>query len=447
VTGLRRLLAVYAVAVSLLALAAGGRLLRPSADTHYLHMAQGWLRGQLSLPGRPPHRNDWGRVTTLELRDGTTVRGYPCRTTACAERQRTERKETWRTTHGEERAIARADIVRRSDTWYVTFPPGPALVLLPLVAIWGTAVWDVLITILLGAAIPVVLVSLLDRVRGTAQGRDREHLWAAAAWTLASPAAFVAANGSVWTTAHVVGALAITGMLALGWGARRPAAAAACLALAITTRPPAAAVGLVFLLHEWWRAGRSRGTLLRIAAPLVVAGGLLAWFNEARFDDPFEFGHRYLDVAWQPRIQEHGLFSLSYFLRNLHCMTVLLPSAEHDFRVSIHGLGLAVTTPWLLLAPWRRSATGHQAILWTCAGVAALPGLLYQNTGQVQFTYRFALDWLPYALVAMALAGHAGTRAFRLLVALASILGLFGAWAFGHAPERLFVPGLWPYAE
>ena len=72
-----RALAVFLAALAVLAVLAGDDLLRPSANNHYTHMASGWLKGQVALPGDPPGYprayDDWGRVHELELRDNAPV--------------------------------------------------------------------------------------------------------------------------------------------------------------------------------------------------------------------------------------------------------------------------------------------------------------------------------------------------------------------------------------
>ena len=216
-----RPIAVYLIAlIGLCALAGQKRLLEPSHDNHYSHLAQSWLDGRLDHEGKPPHwctpelsrakkcrqstANDWARVWTLELRDGSSVRGFPCKTQACQQLRR-QGVEGWLVAGSYELLeIPRREIVKREETWYVSFPPGPALVMLPVVAVWGTDAPDVLITCLFAALIPVVFLLWFDRERGRDGGRGREHLWAAAAWAFASPAAWVGSHGSVWFTAQVL---------------------------------------------------------------------------------------------------------------------------------------------------------------------------------------------------------------------------------------------------
>ena len=445
-TPLRRDLMVFLAAFVVLAALAGPELLRPSRNNHFVHMAGGWLEGRVALVGPPPGypraHDDWGRVWTLGLRDGGSLRGDPCRTPACDERRRAG-VETWRPTVGAPIDLPRREIVARASTWYVTFPPGPALVMLPGVALWGLGFLDVLFTALAGALIPVALVRLLERVRGP--GHLREHLWAAAAWTVASPACFVAAHGNVWFTAQVLGSLALVLYIDAAWDLRRPARAGLWLGFAVACRV-SIAFAVVFALLEW-RRDRRLITALRFVAPLIVIGGALAWFNWLRFDDPLEFGHRYLDIRWQTRIQSLGMFSPHYLARNLECMLWLAPQVSPQLRWSVHGMGLLLASPWLLLLARARTRFPQRTGLALAALAVAATVLLYHNSGQVQFSYRFALDFLPLVLVLLVVGGGARGRWFPALVLMAAALQLYGAWMFGRAPARLFMPDpWWPFA-
>ena len=62
----------------------------------------------------------------------------------------------------------------------------------------------------------------------------------------------------------------------------------------------------------------------RCRSPAVIVA-LLPCHNYARFERPFEFGHRFLNIQWQERIQRYGLFNYHFLSRNLACALVLLP--------------------------------------------------------------------------------------------------------------------------
>src|SRR5690606_2993688 len=166
---------------------------------------------------------------------------------------------------------------------------------------------------------------------------------------------------------------------------------------------------------------------------LALIGAALALHNQVRFDDLFEFGHRYLEIRWQERIQTYGMFGLHYLWRNLECMLWLWPQVQLSplhVRWSIHGMGLLLGSPWLLCLFAARDPLPQRLGLWLAAIAVAVPALLYHNSGQVQFSYRFALDFLPFLLVLLVAGGGARSRWFLPLVLVSAAVQLYGAWLF-----------------
>ncbi len=458
-----RPLAVFVLTFAVLALLAGKTLTKPSANNHFVHMASGWLQGRLHHEGKPPgycdakrrragkcryHRfDDWAVLRTLELPDGSTVRAYPCRTKPCEEARRTERVETWYVTGQGWTDFTRGEPRRRGETWYVSFPPGPAALLLPAVAAWGLKTPDVLFTALAAACIPVILLLFLDRTRGLEDGRGHEHLLLALALGLGSPACFLGANGSVWFTAQVFGAVALIAYISFAWDLHRPTWAGVCLGIAVACRPTMA-VAVLFFGWEWWRKGRPLPALTRFIGPVLLIGAALMALNLARFDDAFEFGHRFLEIRWQPRIQQYGLFHPRYLARNLECFLWLLPQEVWPMKVSLHGSALWVLSPWVLLVVLVRGSFAQKWGLVLTLLALMVPALLYQNSGQTQPTYRFAMLWLP---VLAALMAHSGALRLRRVAAVVIVLSMllqgWAAWMFVRKKGELFVtdPLGWPF--
>lgn len=464
---------VFVVAFLGLSVLAGERLTKPSRDNHFVRLASGWTEGRMALPGKPPgwcdprdrarkrcrgHAfDDYAVLYTLTLSDGSTVRGYPCATKACQRAQREGEQTYWVVGEGW-RNFDRGEVKRGADTWYITFPPGPAVMMLPFVAIFGLGTLDVLLTCLAAALIPLVLVRMLDRERGTDEGRGREHLWIAVAWTFASPACFLGANGRVWFTAQIFGALCLMLYLSSAWGVRRPGWAGLWLGLAVACRPITMLPAIVVFALEWWRVTseldrRQRlTTALRFLAPLAAVGLALAWHNVVRFESPFEFGHRFLEIRWQARMQEVGMFSLEYLPRNLRCLLWLAPQVGSELpfvRVSIHGMALWLSSPWVLAVAAARQRFPQRLGLGLAILGAALPSLLYQNSGQIQPVHRFAADWLLLLLLMFAFGGATRRRWFPALVLVGVLVNVAVAWQFARKPGQLLVvdPMGWPFQE
>jgi hypothetical protein len=66
---------------------------------------------------------------------------------------------------------------------------------------------------------------------------------------------------------------------------------------------------------------------------------------------------------------------------------------------------------------------------------AALPSLLYQNSGYQQFGYRFLLDYLPYLIMLWRWAAGASARCSRSCWCYRRRVNLFGAITFDRYPQ------------
>ncbi len=94
-----------------------------------------------------------------------------------------------------------------------------------------------------------------------------------------------------------------------------------------------------------------------------------------------------------------------------------------------------ITTPILLTLLRPRDKTVLHLPLYITFIAVALPSLLYQNSGWVQFGYRFALDYLPLLFVLLALGGRKLGGGFLLATVFAIAVNTFGALTFDRAWE------------
>ncbi len=92
---------------------------------------------------------------------------------------------------------------------------------------------------------------------------------------------------------------------------------------------------------------------------------------------------------------------------------------------------------YLWLVRPKRSSPLVRALL-VSALLVALPTLFYQNTGWVQFGYRFSNDYAPLLFVALAIAGPPLRGSFMLASAFAVIVNFFGALTFGRPEHAKF---------
>ncbi len=395
-------LAVYAIVTAVCLLTAGAsRTARHTEYDHYALLADAWLHGRLDLGGPPPaytHNNDFATW------DGKT---------------------------------------------FVSFPPFPAVLIAPAVWLAGSAekTRDGFFFGLFTGVAPAFLYLALDKLaRGGRVGTsDKQNLALALLFAFGTVYWFSAVQGTVWFAAHVIG----TGLLAIHlWaaiGADRPALAGLALGLAFATRP-SLGFAFPFFLAEALGAERrgARPSWLRVVlfgAPGAGVLALLLWHNAARFGDAFEFGHKLLAVAWRARMERWGLFSTHYLGRNLAVCLTELPffgAKNAAFQVNGHGLALWITSPFYAWALWPKRTNSTFWSLAASAALVALPDLLYQNSGWLQFGYRFSNDFAPFLFLMIAVGARPLGALFWALGTFAAVINGFGAVTFQRAGFERF---------
>lgn len=336
--------------------------------------------------------------------------------------------------------------------YFVSFPPFPAVLILPLVWAAGSAekVRDGLFFLGFAGVGPSVLFLALEKLAATGRSRRSELENAALAllFALGTVYWFSAVQGTVWFAAHVVGVALACLYLLFSLDADHPELAGLALALGFGTRASLGFAAPLFLYEAWrWyrRADASLGRLalrlVRFGLPAALVLALLFWHNQRRFGDPFEFGHNLLAIGWRGRIDRWGLTSYHYLGRNLAVVLTSVPFTGvpgTPFQINAHGLALWLTTPIYAWVLWPKRTSGLTWALALTAICVALPALLYQNSGWIQFGYRFSNDFAPFLFALIAIGDRRLGRAFWVLAAVGTAVNAFGAVTFQRAGYERF---------
>ena len=346
------------------------------------------------------------------------------------------------------------DVIVRGDHIYVPFAPFPAIVFMPVVAVFGPVVvdqWETGINAALAASVVGLGWWFAGRV-GVKNVRDR--LWLVFLLGFSTQIWWVTTRGGVWHTGHLVATILTLGCLIELWGSRRAWLIGLLAGFAFLTRAPLAfAIPFYALLlagdriwepRRWpWRAW------VELTVGVLPSVAFFFWYNAARFGSPLESGYGLaLLPDWLEQQRKLGLFSTAHLRMNIDYLFLHVPKFSLSFPfLTPDGLGMSIfiTSPGLLYAvraPWRRSSTWWLAL---AALVVLIPTLLYYGGGWLQYGYRYALDSIPFvwALCALAAVRDADIRAmaglkgsaigagWKVLIFLGMLVGVGGVyWAY-----------------
>jgi 4-amino-4-deoxy-L-arabinose transferase-like glycosyltransferase len=324
----------------------------PPGQNHFVYLAEGFLHGQLGVSG-----------------GGTAL----------------------------------AEIVPYNGNYYVVYPPMPAVLLLPLVAIFGTSFDQGLLSIIL-ASLCVAATWLMLKKTGL---NHEKALWLTALFGFGTCFWFIASVGSAWYIEHVVAVFFLTLAIIMSLYKKNGFAIGLLLGCAVLARLPVVLSFPFFLLMIYGQQGEWKPRIrqaIYFLAGLAIFVALNALYNYARYRVFNDAGYYLIPGIGVDPYYTEGIFSISYIPRHIYALLfqgpLLLDSFPY-FQPSWMGLGLFFTTPaflYIFKGPWN-SLSKKAALAVLCI----LPILITHGTvGFTQFGYRFSLDFTPFLMLLVA---------------------------------------------
>lgn len=345
------------------------------------------------------------------------------------------------------------DTVAVEDAVYIVFPPGPAILLMPFVGLWGTAVPQAQYGIVLGAVNVVLFWHVLNLL---GISRTTQALLIPF-FALGTVHYYAATTGTVWQFNHVVAVFFVMVAIVLLLRGANPALIAVALGFAVISRGAVLMSAPFFLWYMYkqqeesisWRGITNREWLLnagRFCAGLAPFGVLILAYNAARFGDPLDSGYAAVyetyvnsDIPYNylranfPDAGHFSLFDVRNIPLHIHALFMLAPEYHADwsiFRPSPYGLSVLFTSPAFVYAFFVRRKTALKSACWLAIGLVSIPLFLHYSQGWAQYGYRFLLDFAPFLLILTAFGfddnDSAGSR--RLQIALVAISIVAGVW-------------------
>ncbi len=333
--------------------------------------------------------------------------------------------------------------------FYCPYPPLPAVLLLPYVALFGPTI---------NVATVCRLLSIINVLLFDVAASRLHRLLQRPPWPVSTRIGFVllfafgtavwhnADMGGDWHLAHAAALCAMLLALIERVGRNRSWLLGGCIACAVMARPTAGLTCL-FFAAPFLLPSRFRD-LARLAAAPIAAAALLGWYNAARFGDAFDFGYERMLLRGEglASMQAFGQFSLRYVPRNVFWFFLAPPWPKPGagfpwFGYDPRGLSLVIATPAALYAlaalrQIRQSASVRAAAV--SIAVCLAPLLMYFNSGFWQFGHRFSMDYLPMLMILIA--AGIGPRLSRWgcgLIAASIAIQTWGVLCLWSSPLRL----------
>ncbi len=332
-----------------------------------------------------------------------------------------------------------SELIPHDGVCYVPYPPMPAVLLMPFVAVFGTGFPQQDASCLFGAAGVGLAWLMLGRFGLSTPVRAL----LTATFGLGTDLWYITVTGTAWYISHATAVMFAVAAVILALDRRWPWLCGLLLGLATLARLPVglgAPFYLALLLGLGWPPRLPRGawegairTTIAFAAGLAVPMAFYAVYNLARWGTPVDLGYTSIPGVLKEPYYQQGILSIAYIPRHLYA--IFLRSwnfVDHPpwLQPSWWGLSLFLTTPlfaWLIRA--RRS---DPLTAWAAIGIALtlVPIITHGNIGFTQFGYRFALDFQPLLFVVLARVFAGGISRAAVVAAAASIaINAYAVWA------------------
>jgi hypothetical protein len=301
---------------------------------------------------------------------------------------------------------------------YALHPPLPAIMMMPVAAIWGMDVNQTMWSLFIGALDAALAWRLLGKFRLTLEARMWLTVFFGAGTILWSETIY----GNTWSMPETCSIIFTLLALDEAFGLARPLRLGIFAGLAALSRYELALAGVAYAILALMRGRRIRDLFL-IVPGFVAAGIVFVCLNEARYRSFFDQGIALTGPAYAPA------FGLRYLVGNLYTILFMGPIVDENFpyfHPNLGGLSLIYTSPALVLALRANLARIEALLMAVTAFVVAIPSLLCYANGFAQYGTRHYLQVFPFLLVMMAMGMRRADRMAKILIAVSVIFITFG---------------------
>ena len=334
------------------------------------------------------------------------------------------------------------ELIYIEGRYYVIYPPMPALLLLPQVAVSGMDANQTLASVFWGSLNAVLVFFMMRRITDNV----RLQIWMTVLFGFGTIHWYLASLGKAWFFAHVTSFFFLTAAIIETLGKKRALLVGLLLGASFWCRLPvimSAPFFLIMLSDLWLKSDKSLSPLKRINyAPLLKFGigvGLFIILNFAynyvRFGSIFDILYT-IQAEREPWFYEKGLFHISYIPGHLWTFFLKPPvfSWEAPYVIPDYmGMSILITTPAFIYSVAAGIKNKLAVASWIAIVLIASVLFTHGGVGWKQFGYRFAVDFYPFLLILTALGIKKHLRADldltwdqKVLICISVLVNLWG---------------------
>lgn len=335
------------------------------------------------------------------------------------------------------------ELIPFANGFYVVYPPLPAFLMTPLVALFGVDLNQTLVSLFFGGfTVVLAFIVARDVNKGRSEGSNEStYLWAAALFGFSTIFGWLASVGSVWLIAQVMATFFMFLAIHEAFNKARPLLIGLLVGASYWCRLPTI-LGIFFFagLILSRQPSKEWKSKLRSALPslikLSIGAGIFVLFdfayNFVRFGTPFDAGYWLIPGIQSEPWFSQGLFSLSYIPVNLVPFLFGLPSVSlNPLSIVIPMTGLAIwfTTPAFIFA--FKSEIKDSVTFWGWVAIISIALVIFtKGLSGWGFGYRYAVDFYPFLYV-LTLKGMGGKLRWyhKVLIVIGIVVNLLGVIA------------------
>lgn len=338
------------------------------------------------------------------------------------------------------------DLVFFDNKIFAYWPPFPAILFMPFIAIFGLNFPDILFTIIIGSLSVSLIVILLTELNEKSIISLDKYKQGLLVIFFAFGTAYLTMVplGRVWFTSLVLGVLLVLltylasvkleGLLGF-------LVAGITISAAMATRMHLFLAGIWpawYLISKNWQKPKKQllGYVVVGLMPLMITNLLMFYYNYARFGNIFDVGLDYHQMAliFIDDYSNYGAFNWFYLPKNFYYQFIAYPFLAKDGMTFFMGGSLFLLSPVYFAVFWAfTDKEKRQSSLFLVLSILLtnIPILLLMGTGWVQFGPRYSLDYsIPLLILTAIGVKNWSNRNTSILVIISMFHYFIGLYSF-----------------